>query len=210
MGHPAPGPNDKCGSTWDRVSRHFLDTIAVPVVCGRGFTEQDRSSSQPVAIVNQAFAKRYFLNQDPIGKLSGIDYPQYSGAFEIVGVFADFKMNNPRERARSVFLPPLARQFTGFKEPGLIAGEESFMFVSSIILHFTQPQQGLEDLTRRTLAGIDPNLTVFSLHSLDSQASGNFNQDHLIARLTSLFGMLAVILASGGPLWRDGVLRGRP
>ena len=90
MGHPALGPNDKCGSTWDRVSRHFLDTIGVPVVCGRGFTEQDRSSSQPVAIVNQAFAKRYFLNQDPIGKRSGIDYPQYSGAFEIVGVFADF------------------------------------------------------------------------------------------------------------------------
>jgi macrolide transport system ATP-binding/permease protein len=72
------------------------------------------------------------------------------------------------------------------------------MFVSSIILHFTQPQQGLEDLIRRTLAGIDPNLTVFSLHSLDSQVSGNFNQDRLIARFTSLFGMLAVILASVG------------
>jgi len=107
-------------------------------------------------------------------------------------------MNNPRERTRSVFLRPLAQQFTGFKEPGLIAGEESSMFVSSIILHFTQPQQGLEDLTRRTLAGIDPNLTVFSFHSLDSQVSGNFNQDRLIARLTSLFGILALILASVG------------
>ena len=67
QGHPAPGPNDKCGSTWDRVSTHFLDTIGVLVVRGRGFTEQDRSTSQPVAIVNQAFAKRYFPNQDPIG-----------------------------------------------------------------------------------------------------------------------------------------------
>ena len=198
QGHPAPGPNENCGSTWDRVSTHFLQTIGVPIVRGRGFTEQDTPASQPVAIVNQAFAKRYFPNQDPIGKHFGIDYPQYSDSFEIVGVFADFKMNNPRELPRTVFLRPLTQQFTGFKEPGLIAGEESSMFVNSVILNFTRPQQDAENLTRRTLAEIDPNLTVFSFRSLDSQVAGNFNQDRLIAQLTSLFGMIALVLASVG------------
>ncbi|MGA7765390.1 MAG: ABC transporter permease [Candidatus Sulfotelmatobacter sp.] len=198
QGHPAPGPNENCGSTWDRVSTHFLQTIGVPIVRGRGFTEQDTPASQPVAIVNQAFAKRYFPSQDPIGKHFGIDYPQYSDSFEIVGVFADFKMNNPRELPRTVFLRPLTQQFTGFKEPGLIAGEESSMFVNSVILNFMRPQQDAENLTRRTLAEIDPNLTVFSFRSLDSEVAGNFNQDRLIAQLTSLFGMIALVLASVG------------
>ena len=56
-----------------------------------------RRATQPVAIVNQEFVKRFYPKEDPIGKHFGIDLPQYSGAFEIVGVFHDFKMNNPRE-----------------------------------------------------------------------------------------------------------------
>ncbi len=60
QGHPAPGPNSKCGSTWDRVSPHFLDSIGVPMVRGRGFSDQDTATSPQVAVVNQAFVKRFF------------------------------------------------------------------------------------------------------------------------------------------------------
>src|SRR6202790_373136 len=198
QGYPAPGPNSKCGSTWDRVSPHFLDAVGVPVVRGRGLTEQDTATSQLVAVVNQAFVKRFFPNDDPIGKHFGIDFPQYSGAFEIVGVFADFKMNNPRDPIRPVFLRPLVQRFTGFQEPEMITGETRSMFVDSVILSFNAPQQNVEALIRRTLAGVDPNLTVADLRSFDAQVVGNFNQERLIARLTSLFGIVALILASVG------------
>ena len=198
QGHPHPGPNDKCGSTWDRVSPHFLDTIGVPVVRGRGLSEQDTATSQQVAVVNQAFVKRFFPNDDPIGKHFGIDFPQYSSSFEIVGIFADFKMNNPRDPIRPVFLRPLAQRFTGFQEPEMITGETRSMFINSVILNFNAPQQNVEGLIRRTLAGVDPNLTVFDLRSFDAQVVGNFNQERLIARLTSLFGIVALILASVG------------
>ena len=198
QGHPAPGPNDKCGSTWDRVSTDFLDSIGVPVLRGRGITEQDTATSQLVAIVNQAFVRRYFPNQDPLGKHFGIDSPQYSGTFEIVGVFADFKMNNPRGEVRPVFLRPLTQQFLGYKEPDMIAGEKSSMFVNMIILNFTGPREDAEALGRRTLAAIDPNLTLFHFSTFDFQVALNFTQDRLIARLTSLFGILALILASVG------------
>jgi predicted permease len=198
QGHPAPGPNDKCGSTWDRVSPHFLDVVGVPVVRGRGLTEHDTATSQQVAVVNQAFVKRFFPNDDPIGKHFGIDFPQYSGSFEIVGVFADFKMNNPRDPIRPVFLRPLAQRFTGFQEPEMVTGETRSMFINAVILNFNAPQQNVEALVRRTLAGIDPNLTVADLRSFDAQVVGNFNQERLIARLTSLFGIVALILASVG------------
>lgn len=198
QGYPAPGPNSKCGATWDRVSRHFLDAVGVPVVRGRGFTEQDTATSQLVVVVNQAFVKRFFPNDDPVGKHFGIDFPQYSGMYEIVGVFADFKMNNPRDPIRPVFLRPLAQRFTGFQEPEMITGETRSMFINSVILNFNGPPQNVEELIRRTLAGVDPNLTVFDLRTFEAQVVGNFNQERLIARLTSLFGIVALILASVG------------
>jgi ABC-type antimicrobial peptide transport system permease subunit len=67
-----------------------------------------------------------------------------------------------------------------------------------MVLSFSAPPQNADALIRRTLAMIDPNLTVMDLRSLDAQVTGNFNQERLIARLTSLFGILALILASVG------------
>ena len=209
QGHPAPGPNDKCGSTWDRVSPHFLQAVGVPIVHGRDLSDQDTQNTQPVAIVNQEFVKRFYPNQDPVGKHFGIDLPQYSGAFEIVGVFHDFKMNNPRSDPRPVFLRPLAQYYNGYKNwtgPGqppsfidaIVGGETQSMFIDAIIVNFKRPTQNADELLRRTLASVDPNLTVVDLRTFDSQVANNFTQDRLIARLTTLFGIVALILASVG------------
>ena len=198
QGHPAPHPDDKCGATWDRVNTHFLDSIGVPILKGRGITEQDTATSPQVAIVNQAFVKRFFPNQDPIGQHFGIDDVKYSGSWEIVGVFADFKMNNPRSDVRPVYLRPLTQVYSGYKEADMIGGETQSMFINAIILNFNQPPQNADALIRHTLAGIDPNLTVMDLRSFDAQVSGNFDQERLTARLTTLFGILALILASVG------------
>jgi predicted permease len=198
QGHPAPRPGDKCGSTWDRASAHFLDSIGVPIVQGRGFTEQDTASSPQVVLVNQTFVKRFFPNQNPIGQHFGIDLPQYNGAWEIVGVFADFKMNNPREEVRPVYLRPLAQQFAAYKEPMLASTETQSMFINSMVLSFNRPQANADALIRQTLAGVDPNLTVMDLRSLDAQVAGNFNEERLVAQLSSLFGILSLILASVG------------
>jgi predicted permease len=198
QGHPAPGPNDRCGSTWDRVSPGFLSSIGVPIVRGRDISPQDTASSQQVAVVNQTFVDRFFPKQDPVGQHFGIDYPQYSGSFEIVGVFRDFKMNNPRSKLRPVFLRPLSQTFNGYKEPPMISGEQGSMFIDAIIVNFTAPQQDADALLRRTLASIDPNLTVVDLRPFQAQVMGNFDQERLVARLTSLFGLLALVLASIG------------
>jgi predicted permease len=198
QGHPAPGPNDRCGSTWDRVSPGFLSSIGVPVIRGRDLSQQDTATSQQVAVVNQTFVNRFFPKQDPVGQHFGIDFPQYSGSFEIVGVFRDFKMNNPRNPVRPVFLRPLAQTFTGYKEPPMITGETASMFIGAIIVNFSAPQQEADAVLRRTLASIDPNLTVVDLRSFHTQVMGNFDQERLVARLTSLFGVLALVLASVG------------
>jgi macrolide transport system ATP-binding/permease protein len=198
QGHPAPGPNEHCGSTWDRVSAGFLSSMGVPIVRGRDLNMSDTANSPFVAVVNETFAKKFFPKQNPVGQHFGIDFTQYSGTFEIVGVFRDFKMNNPRDPVRPVFLRPLAQVYTGYKEPPLITTEAQSMLINSMVISFKNPQTNAEQLIRRTIADVDPNLTIMDLRSLDAQVAGNFNQDRLIAQLTSLFGILALIIASVG------------
>jgi predicted permease len=198
QGHPAPGPNSHCGSTWVRVSRGFLDSIGVPVVRGRNFSEHDTDATPQVAVVNEAFVKRFFPDKDPLGQHFGIDLPQYSGAFEIVGVFADFKMNQPGSPVRPVFLRPLTQRYAGYKEKELVSTENQSMIMNAMIVEFNQPQPNVDTLIRRTLAGVDPNLAIRDLRTFEAQVASNFTQDRLIARITSLFGLLALILASVG------------
>jgi macrolide transport system ATP-binding/permease protein len=197
-GHPAPGPKDNSFAVWDRASAHFLDSIGVPIERGRNFTAQDTAGSTPVVIVNQAFARRFFPHEDPIGKRFGTDTPLTSGAFEIVGVFADFKMTDPRADVRPLFFRALPQQFNGYTVPATDAAEKASMFVRFVIVDFARPQPNVETLLRRTMADIDPGLTIDRFTSYDSEVAGNFNQERLIARLTSLFGILALILASVG------------
>jgi len=197
QGHPAPRPGDKCGSSWDRVGTHFLDSIGVPMVHGRGFTAQDTDASPQVAIVNQTFANHFFPNQDPVGHHFGIDDVKYSGSIEIVGVFKDFKLNNPRDDVHSIFLRPLTQRFL-YHDPGLDTTETQSMFINSMILTFNRPQENADAMIRQTLAEVDPNMTLMDLRTLDAQVAGNFNQDRLVAQLSSLFGILSLILASVG------------
>ena len=198
QGHPAPGPTDKCFSDWDRVSAGFLQSIGVPIVRGRGFSHDDESGAQPVVIVNQAFVKHFFPNQDPLGQRFGLNGTQYSGAFQIVGVFADFKLSNARGDVGPLFLRPLGQVYTGYKNSGLQGSEANSLYLNRMVLQFDRPQQNVEQLVHATLAQLDPNIPVIHVIAYPDMVAGNFNQDRLLARLTEAFGILALLLASVG------------
>jgi len=95
-GRADQGPEAQNGSSWDRVSPHFFETVGQPVIRGRGFTEQDTATSRMVAVVNQAFVKKFFPNEDPLGHHFGTFDRKYASNYEIVGIVADAKYNNPR------------------------------------------------------------------------------------------------------------------
>src|SRR5258708_38487620 len=176
QGHPAPGPNDQCFAAWDRASTHFLESIGVPIVRGRNFSTQDTATSQQVVVVNQAFAKHFFPNQDPVGKHFGIGSIQYSDAFEIAGVFADFKMTDPRREAGPLFFRRLSQQFPGYKKPESDPAEKSSMFLNFIILDFTQAPSDAEALTPTTLAPTNPNPSLIPFIPHHAHAAANFHQ----------------------------------
>src|SRR6266853_4340368 len=87
-GHPAPGPNDDVFAFWDRITAGYLGVTGNPILRGRGITEQDASTSRHVAVINEAFARKFLKNEDPIGKYFGRD-GMGARQYEIVGIAKD-------------------------------------------------------------------------------------------------------------------------
>src|SRR4029077_15378682 len=106
--------------------------------------------------------------------------------------------NNPRDPYRPMYFRPMTqfnRKVTG---RNFFMAESRSLYPNSITVQYAGDAASLESLARRTLANINPNLTIVSFKSLDYQVADNFNGERLISRLTSLFGVLALLLASVG------------
>jgi macrolide transport system ATP-binding/permease protein len=194
QGRPDPGANDLVGASWLRVGPEFLDIIGQRVLRGHGITAQDTATSLPVAVVNEAFVKKLFAKgEDPIGAHFGASGVKSAGDFEIVGVVSDVKYNNLRRPVRAMYFRPLLQ--VAHTSPETDIGS---LFAGAIMLQTKGPVDGLESQVRRTLASINPNLTLTRYETFSGQISGQFSQERLIARLTLMFSALALILASVG------------
>ena len=190
-GHP---PEERNVASWDRVSSRYFETLGTRVLRGRGI-EEDTPISRYVAVISEAAARKFFPNEDPIGKHFGLDLPSHSGEYEIVGVVEDAKYTNPREPASPAVFLPLLQENLKESKGGVLSGSE---YISDIQLLVAGKPENLEPAVRKVLSDIDPNLTVFKMVSLGEQVARNFNQERLIARLTELFGGLALVLACVG------------
>ncbi len=197
-GQPEPPPSVHHSASWDRVSPGFFETVGEPVIRGRAFTDADTATSQMVAVVNQSFVKKYFPNEDPIGRHFGVFDHKFAGTFEIVGVVADAKYSDPRQEIKPMYFRPLTQQLMGVTQANDVMAEERSLYINSITLLFKSPPQNVDGMVRRTLADVDPNLTVIDLRSLEDQVGEHLGQERLMARLTMLFGLLALVLASVG------------
>jgi ABC-type antimicrobial peptide transport system permease subunit len=111
-----------------------------------------------------------------------------------VGVVEDAKYQDPRGPAYPTFFLPFLQVSKDPKLAFMIGSH----YIGDIELRVAGKPERLNTAVRETLAGIDPNLTVLDLMSLGEQLTRNFNQDTLVARLTELFGLLALVLACVG------------
>jgi predicted permease len=199
-GHPAGKLSEEAGASWDRVSSNYLQNFGMTILRGRAFTRADNESTQPVAIVNEAFVKRFFKkDEDPLDQHFGLDLPENAGTFRIVGVvhdakFAGFALNRP---ARPMFYVPLA-QYVDYKQEGMKRTELQSHFISGIMLVTSTPPGVLQPLLTRTLADLDPNLTVTSVRTMQQQVDLSFDQERAVASLAGLFGIVALLLAAVG------------
>lgn len=193
-GRPAPLPGDDNSAAYDRVTAGYFEVVGTPMLKGRGITEEDTAASRKVAVVNEAFARRLFGTENPIGRHFG-DRPGASGELEIVGVTRDARyfthgLDLDRPTGPMYFLPEAQADYT---RPNV-----GSLFLHSIVIQ-TRPGASVSAAAiGRAMASVDPNLPIISMRSLGEQVSDQFTQQRLIARLTSLFGILSLVLASIG------------
>ncbi len=198
-GHPAPASNDFNPVFWDRVTAGYFETIGNHIIRGRGISEQDTAASPHVAIINEAFARKYFENEDPLGKYFGRLGPGSERQYEIVGISKDIRNltdNLDKPASPYYFLPEAQHDLA----PGDASSEVSpgSHFLHDIVIE-TKSRSGVPDARLRTaMASVDPNLPIISIHSVKQQIAGQFRQQRLIARLTSFFGILSLILSCIG------------
>jgi predicted permease len=193
---PPPGSNQNVAS-WVRVSEGYFDTIATKVLKGRAISDQDTAASRNVAVVNQTFARKLFKDEDPLGKHFGDLDVKYAGAFEIVGITEDTQYRQPTSKIPPMFFLSADQQMV-YDNPRLKAFEDSSHYLNAIILMTQGNVPGLEPQVRRVLAQVNPDLAVIDFMTFAAQVDGNFTQQAMLAKLTSLFGLLALVLASVG------------
>ncbi|MGA2184855.1 MAG: ABC transporter permease [Bryobacteraceae bacterium] len=184
-------PGEDMNPNFNLISAGYFATLGVPLVEGRDFDERDTTTIRHpgipfpipnVIIVNQKLAKRYFGNRSPIGRHIGFgNEPGAVADMEIVGVVKDFRYLGIRgDLTRQCFLPYLGSPF--------LNNMTSYM-------RTTLPPEQAFNIVRRTVAGLDRNLPVYNMRTLESTIDASLLNERLVASLSALFGALATLLA---------------
>ncbi|MFT4111203.1 ABC transporter permease [Silvibacterium sp.] len=189
------------GASWVKGTPEYFDSVGTRVVMGRGFKPQDVLGAPPVAVVNEEFVKQFFGKRNPIGHHFGNSGPGRAGrdgAHEIVGVVEDTTYSSVYWKNHAMYFLPLTQRAGLANDPDDPIEEDQSMYAGAIVIQTAHPISGFEKIVSDTLAGIDPNLTIVKFQTFQQQIDDRFTEERLIARLTSLFGLLALLLAAIG------------
>ncbi len=166
---------------------------------GRSIEEQDTPTTRPIAVVNEAFVRRFFKHQNSIGQHFGMDRIQYATRFEIVGVVRDIRYMTwgYKDPVRPMFWLP-ETQSVKYDDPQFNTFDLFSHFLSNIVIWAPGNPPGIQNEVRKALASVDPNLVVYGVEPYSKIVAGDFQQENMIATLTMLFGLLGLVLAAVG------------
>ncbi len=166
------------------VGESFFSTYGVPIVAGRGFNAADTETSRKVAVVNESLAKKYFPNQNPIGRTfeAGLHDPI---RIEIVGVCGDAKYDRVRKDPEPTFYAPYRQNKDGIQE-------------ATFALATRLDAKTLAPTLRQVVQSVDRNLPLLDIRTQDEQIAASMQNERIFANLTAAFGVLALILACIG------------
>jgi predicted permease len=168
------------------VGPDYPEVLGIPLLFGREINLQDTTSSQKVAMVNEAFVRHYFPNENPIGHRFGFDGQQQSGDYEIVGVLKGAHFQDVKEKQEDVTFVGILQE----KTVEALRGE--------IEVRTAADPRKLSAEVRKAITQQDSRLPVSGARYLREQVDSNFDRERLAARLVSFFGALALLLACVG------------
>ena len=189
-------PDNNFDASHIRVSPEYFDSVGTRLLLGRTFSQQDSPTAPTVAIVNKTFVHDEIpAGTNPIGEHFGFAGADHPLEFQIVGVVDDTTYTAVQWKDhRMVFFPMLQRPASN-KGP---IDTDTSLYPGAIVLETAHPMPDMESIARQTLASINPNLAIVKFQTFQQQIADRFTEERLIARLTQLFGALALLLASIG------------
>jgi putative ABC transport system permease protein len=199
-GRPEPPAPEDTGSGFARVMPGFFDAIGAKIILGRPITDADTAATRKVAVISQAFAKRFFKDQNPIGQHFGPGKIKYSATYEIVGVTNDIRYMTWWGYKKPV--PPMywvpEAQTVQWDDPSYRAGETWSKYLNNIVIWTQGDPPAIEESVRKVLVGINPDFVLYGVDPYSKILRGDFQQQDMIATLTMLFGVLGMALAAVG------------
>ena len=165
----------------------YAETLGIPLLRGREIGIRDTASAPRIAVVNSAFADRYFKDQNPIGRQFTFDDETDKGApLEIVGVIGDIKDDDARDHAEPTVYRPILQL------------QDQSAYSVTILIRTQSDPSSLTSQVRQTINQTDDKLPMFGVTTLHEQLYSSLGTDRLIAQLVSFFGALALVLACIG------------
>ncbi len=182
-GYPT-GPDIDNNSRFNEVGAGYFRTMGVPLIAGREFTRADVLGSPKVAVVNEAFAKKFNLGRDAVGKRMGGGGPKEPMDIEIIGLAQDAKYSDVKREIPPLFFRPYRQDDDlGTMTFYVRTGVDASSFLTNI---------------PKAVARLDPNLPVENLRTLEEQVQNNVFMDRLMTTLSAAFATLATLLAAIG------------
>ena len=178
------GPDTDRSSRFNRIGTDYFRTLEIPLLAGRTFTESDTRQAPKVAIVNEAFARKFHLGRDAVGRRVGRGGLDAELDTEIIGLVADTRYSHVTTPA-----PPLL--YVPYRQEDAV-GALTFYARSAV------PPEGMLRTIPALVAGLDPNLPVTYLKTLPQQVRDSAFEDRTIALLSIAFAGLATLLAAIG------------
>ena len=178
------GPDTDTNSRFNEVGPAFFSTMGMPLIAGREFTRADRIGSPKVAIVNEAFAKKFGIERTAVGTLMRQNGSQGTMDMEIVGLVQNAKYNAVKAETPELFFIPY-RQDEG-------VGSMNFYIRTA-----AEPTQFLKSIGA-VVSKVDPNLPVEDLMTMPQTVRENVYMDRLISTMSASFASLATLLAAVG------------
>jgi predicted permease len=182
----APAPDESMIFNLNGIAPNFLTAMEIPLALGRGFDTRDDTAAAPVAIVNQGFSRKFFGDASPIGRtltLGGIGPTARPVDIQIVGMARDAHYTGLRERPPATIYLPAAQMLEG---------------AATYYIRAAGNPVSLGPAIRAAVRETDPGLPVIDLHTLDDQIERITSQERLFARLSAVFGAVALVLACVG------------
>jgi hypothetical protein len=169
------------------------------MLAGRAINEDDNGNTRHVAVINEAFAKKFFGNQNPIGQHFGPAPVRNAGTYEIVGIvqnihYVSWGFTDP---ARAIYYFPEALT-TDFDRLDLKSDELWSQNLYNIVIWAPGHPANMLMQVKKALAEVDPDLAIYDVQPYSRVIQGTFDQQSMIASLTSLFGVVGLVLAAVG------------